>query len=65
METWALQVLEETRVTLAPMAQLVPLAREVDREHEEILAPTVQRVQRGHSVGAVKLATPVHVETQA
>ena len=65
METWALQVLEETRVSLAPTAQLVPLAQEVDREHEEILAPTAQRVQRGHLVGAVKLATPVHAETQA
>ena len=65
MEIWALQVLEETRVTLAPTAQLVPLAREVVKGLEEILAPTAQRVQLGHSVGAVKLATPVHVETQA
>ena len=65
MEIWALQVLEETRVTLAPTAQLVPLAREAVKGIEEILAPTAQRVQLGHSVGAVKLATPVHTETQA
>ena len=64
METWALQVLEETRVSLAPTAQLVPLDREVVKGLEEILAPTAQQVQQGHLVGAVKLATPVHVETR-
>ena len=63
METWAQLGREETRVTLAPTAQLAQLAREVDREHEEILAPTAQRVQQEHLVGVVKLATLVHVET--
>ena len=63
METWAQLGPEETRVTLAPTAQLAQLARDVDREREEILAQTAQRVQREHSVGAVKQVTLVHVET--
>lgn len=65
METWALQVIEETRVPPAQTGQLVPLAREVVKGLQEILAPTAQQVQQEHSVGAVKLATLVHAETQA